>query len=70
MKLAPHEAQSALWLKIKEHMESRLAVHRRKNDGDLDATQTARIRGRIAELLNLMAMDKPDPSSVAEHGNE
>ena len=70
MKLTDAEAHSALWTKLKEHMESRLATHRRKNDGDLDPTQTARMRGRIAELLSLLDLEKPEPAQVAEHGDE
>lgn len=70
MKLLPNEANSHLWIKIRDHLESRLAIHRRKNDGELDAIATAKLRGRIAELMNLLEMDKPDPTHSAEYGNE
>jgi len=69
MKLTETEVHSALWTKLKEHMESRLAEHRRKNDGDLDPTKTARMRGRIDELKVLLALETPEPAQVAEHGD-
>lgn len=70
MKLTTAETHGALWQKLKDHLEDRLAEHRRKNDGDLDATQTARLRGRIAELKVLLDLATPEPTEVAEHGTE
>jgi transcription termination factor NusB len=60
LKLEPHEAQTALWKKIKTYLDERLDMHRRKNDNkSLDATDTALLRGRIAELKVLLDLDKP-----------
>jgi hypothetical protein len=56
------EAQSPLWLKIKAHLEERLVEARLSNDGEHDVVKTARLRGRIAELKRIMALDKPPPS--------
>jgi hypothetical protein len=52
---------SATWQRIKQHIEERLNTARLKNDGELDAIQTARLRGQIAELKYLADLDKPDP---------
>lgn len=70
-KLTAGEAHSALWKRLKEHMEERLAAHRAKNDATaLDPIQTAAVRGAIKELKVLLGMDKPEPAQVAEHGTE
>lgn len=66
MNLTHVEAQSALWLKLKKHLEERLDVLRAKNDGDLDTTETARLRGRIAALKELIALEDPSPFIVAD----
>jgi len=59
--LSDYETQSALWTKLKAHMEDRLQVLREKNDGVLDADQTARVRGKIEQLKELLsAGEKPD----------
>jgi hypothetical protein len=68
MKLTQAEAHSALWTKIKEHLESRIDSHRRKNDHDIDLIQTTRNRGRIAECMYLLEMATPEPTPVAENG--
>ena len=57
MYLHPIEAQSALWLKLKELMLERLDTLRHQNDGVLSLEETARLRGRIAELKNLLALE-------------
>lgn len=62
------ERQSAVWKKIKQHLEQRLAALREKNDKPtLDAERTAFIRGQIRELKNLAALDlKPAPQKDAD----
>jgi hypothetical protein len=70
-RLTTGEAHSALWKRLKEHMEERLAALREKNDVTaLDPVQTAAVRGQIKELKVLLGMDKPEPAQVAEHGSE
>ena len=57
------ELDSALWKKLNAHIELRLEVLRKQNDGDMSAEETARQRGRIAfakELLGLNQKQKPD----------
>lgn len=56
MKLAPHEAQTAVWLKVCEHIDERIAQLREKNDGRLDLIETTELRGRIAQLKELRAL--------------
>jgi hypothetical protein len=70
MKLTHAEIHNPLWIKLKEHIESRMDAHRRKNDGDLDDIATARLRGRIAELKSLLDLENPEPAQDAEHGSE
>lgn len=52
--LTPVETSSALWTRIKAHLEDRLSMLREKNDGNLDERQTARVRGRIDEVKSLL----------------
>jgi hypothetical protein len=55
---------SDLWRKLKEHYESRRQEHRVANDnGRLTDLETARLRGRIAELGDLLDLDTPTEQS-------
>lgn len=56
MKLEPHEMQSALWQRLHAHMTERLDGLRRSNDGDLPMEETQRLRGRIAQLKEILAL--------------
>lgn len=49
------------WLRIKDHYEARLDELRVKNDTALSPEQTARLRGRIAEVKLLLALADPEP---------
>lgn len=64
--LSDLEKQSAAWTKVKRHIEQRIEDLRRKNDGDLDPDDTARLRGRIAELKNLLAAVEPPPALASD----
>lgn len=55
--LTEQELRSALWLKLEAHMRERLASNRKRNDGDLDAAETAKTRGRNLELRHLLALN-------------
>lgn len=66
MKLDAIEKQSALWRKIEAHLLSRLALMRQRNDGNLDPTETAKVRGRITELKDLIALGEPSPVDIAD----
>lgn len=60
MKLEKIELQSAVWLKLQQHMEDRLDQLRQQNDGDLDPIATARVRGRVAMVKELLDLGRPD----------
>lgn len=59
--LTQAERESHLWKKLMKHFEQRIANMRAQNDSDLDERTTARVRGRIAEVRDLMNLDKPRP---------
>ncbi len=62
-----HERDSAVWKRLKAHLESELDIQRKKNDGDLPPDQTNRVRGNIARIKALLALDR-DPAQVADDG--
>ena len=62
MTLTPIEQQSAVWKKLSSHMAARLDELRRKNDGDASEVETARTRGRIAQLKELLALADAEPA--------
>lgn len=66
MKLNSVERQSALWRKLEQHFNERLATMRQKNDGNLDPLETAKVRGRITELKDLIALGEPGPVDIAD----
>jgi len=59
--ITPHERQSAVWQKLKPYLDTRLETLRRQNDGQLTPEQTAKLRGRIAEVKAILSLgtDKP-----------
>lgn len=66
MTLSDIERHSALWKKINEYLHERMDVARRKNDGDLTEAQTAKIRGQIQTLKELIALGNPSPIEPAD----
>ncbi len=64
-KLKPDERESLLWKRLMEHFGERLELARLQNDGNLDPTETARLRGRINELKTLMTLNEA-PKQVEE----
>lgn len=61
------DLQSMAWSKLRAHMNNRLHELRVKNDSDMDAVATAKVRGEIKNLKNLLALEsKPDPITVAD----
>lgn len=61
-KLAPLEAQSALWLKISRELERKLTVLREKNDRDHTLEETARIRGEIRAVKSMLEWASTTPT--------
>ncbi|OGT57521.1 MAG: hypothetical protein A3E01_08255 [Gammaproteobacteria bacterium RIFCSPHIGHO2_12_FULL_63_22] len=64
--LNDQDLQTAVWKKITAHLEQRIQALRERNDKELDDTKTAKLRGRIAEVKELMALDQPAPSVDAD----
>lgn len=60
------ERESQTWRCIVERTESRIADLRQRNDGELDAVATAKLRGRIAELKEFVLAMGKDPSPAIE----
>jgi len=53
------ELHTAVWLKVKKHLEARLEELRKKNDSDQSETKTCKVRGRIAEIKELLGTAEP-----------
>lgn len=52
------EASSALWLKLKEHLEWKLKCLRERNDNvDMNDTDTAYVRGQIKQIKDFLTLD-------------
>lgn len=56
---------SDTWKALVIRYKSRLESLRRKNDGDLNEVQTAKLRGRINEIREFLALAKA-PEQVAD----
>lgn len=60
--LEHHERTNQVWIKIKAHLEGRLALLRARNDNvKLGLQHTAYVRGRIEEVKQLMRLDEDAP---------
>ncbi len=58
----PSDRQSALWQRLKAHLEARLAYLRAKNDSaKLSGDDTAKLRGQIAEVKALLTLGTDAP---------
>lgn len=58
--------RSETWRAIEARCQARLEELRQKNDGNLSVEETARVRGRIAELKDVLTLAKPAPAIVAD----
>lgn len=56
-----NDRSGAVWKKIKDHLEARLAKLRERNDKAMPDEATRMLRGRIAEVKDLLSLgtDKP-----------
>ena len=50
-----------MWGRIRVEIENRIQQLRRENDQDLTETRTAHIRGKVAALTALLAIDRDPP---------
>jgi ribosomal protein L30/L7E len=63
--LTPGDRQTAVWQKISKYLEAELDRLRKQNDKPALPEDTARLRGRIAAVKDLLALGierKPQPS--------
>lgn len=56
IQLNDHDKQSALWKKLTTHYTGQLAKLRNQNDGVQSEIETARLRGRIAEIKTFLKL--------------
>ena len=64
--LTPGDLISPTWTRLRKHMEARLQSLRAKNDNDLDPIATAKLRGEVKALKNLLALSTTDQAMVAD----
>lgn len=56
--LTKNDLQSAVWLKLRDHLEAELAERRAYNDGlSLTDIETASIRGEIKRIKRLLRVE-------------
>jgi hypothetical protein len=53
---APLDFSSPAWLHIADWAAKRIEALRAKNDGDLDAVETARVRGQLKAFKELLGL--------------
>lgn len=54
--LSTDEKNSPIWQKLKEEFSRRLIQLREENDRPLTEVETAKVRGRIAELKRIVSL--------------
>lgn len=59
--LTESDRDSQTWTRLKKHLQARLEALHRENANDLSETQTAKLRGRIAMVQELLSLDKNLP---------
>ena len=60
MNMTKAEIDSPLWKKLRAYFEEKLQRHRELNDNStLNDLETARLRGRIAEIKDVLVLDRP-----------
>ena len=58
------EGLPTLWRQVKEFYTARLDALRKENDGDSTPEKTAKLRGRIAEVKMLLALDQSQAPAI------
>jgi hypothetical protein len=59
LRISEIEARTPLWQAVRAHYEDKLARLRAKNDTRQSPEETAWVRGQIAEVKALLALDEP-----------
>lgn len=60
-KLEVSDRQSVTWARLSSYCDDRLATLRAQNDADMSEVETAKLRGRIAEVKAMLALAKDNP---------
>ena len=63
--LDANDLQTAVWRKIKEHIEAKQAKARSRLENDLDPVETAKVRGELKAHRHLLALGSPSPAPDA-----
>lgn len=58
------DLDSRTWKRLRAHLEGQLHKARRQNDNDIDPIRTAKLRGRILVIKDLLALGDPQPRQV------
>ena len=64
--LTEHDKVQGLWLRLRAHLEDRLAAARVRNDGALFESETASLRGEIKTLKRIIALGDDRPMTGDE----
>jgi hypothetical protein len=65
-RLTHNDKSTPLWLRLKAHLEERLAAARVRNDMLLPENDTAMLRGEIKSLKRLLALGDDRPIVTGE----
>jgi len=66
--LSLSEIQGATWAKVLAYLNQRLESKRVENDNTKTAKETEKLRGRIAEIKNLIALGQPELQYETQEG--
>ncbi|MES2183028.1 MAG: hypothetical protein V4505_00650 [Pseudomonadota bacterium] len=66
MKLSPEDIATPVWQRVRAHVEAQLVLHRRALEGDRAEVDTARLRGQIKALRQVLALERPDERPVVD----
>ncbi len=67
-KLTRSDLNSDTWKRVVEHVDARRAELRGQLEQDVDHDVSTKLRGRLAELNQLLALAKPAPAPAARPG--
>lgn len=59
--LSDNDKAQSLWVRLKAHLEERLAAVRKRNDNPLTESETAVLRGEIRTLKHIIALGDDRP---------
>lgn len=61
-KLLPADRMNPLWVTLAKHLNERLSVLRQQNDASLPPEATEKVRGRIAQIKDILRLAEDDPT--------